>query len=35
MVDLVVDVLAGDDGAVMSTLAHAIKDEADLANRTS
>jgi len=32
MVDLVVDALAGDDGAVMSTLAHVIKDEADLAN---
>lgn len=32
MVDLVVDALAGDDGAAMSTLAHVIKDEAELAN---
>lgn len=32
MVDLVVDALAGDDGAAMSTLAHVIKNDAELAN---
>ena len=32
MVDQVVDALAGDDGAAMSTLAHVIKYEAELAN---